>query len=134
MSKRSPEPDMSNSTEPESKQVKLSTPPPEAIDSTTPSSSEPTSTTTPKGEPLPPVSPAAETQELSQEKDEEKEEKRTEGIKIEELNPIRAMYQEKSLQGWPEDEQDQVEYPYSQEFNEKVYIWSVRKLFAQIIA
>jgi len=145
MSKRSVSPpEMTDSIEPEPKQVKRSTTPPgpPPPNSETPSS-EPTSSTTPTREPLPPVSPTAEVQEEEEPLEQEEQSERKEGIKIEELNPIRFMYDEKSLQGWPEDEQDQVEYPYSQEFNEKVYIWSVttsslrfpiRKLRATVFA
>ncbi|GAA6059429.1 hypothetical protein JCM10212_003661 [Sporobolomyces blumeae] len=53
----------------------------------------------------------------------EEEPPKPEGIKIAGLDPIRAMYAVKSLQGFPEDEQDEVFYPYSDKHNDKVIIW-----------
>jgi hypothetical protein len=48
------------------------------------------------------------------------------GIKVDELKNVTKMYEEGTqLKGWPEDEQDEVLYPFDRELNDKIYIWSV---------
>jgi hypothetical protein len=104
------------------------------------STSEQPQTTSEEDTPLPPVSddveprddaPEApvETEEKEEEptpEEESTEVKRGKGIKIDELKNVKVMYEEgNQLVGWPEDEQDEVLYPFDEKLNEKVYIWLV---------
>jgi len=105
------------------------------------STSEQPQTTSEEDTPLPPVSddveprddaPEApvETEEKNDEEptpeEESTEVKRGKGIKIDELKNVKVMYEEgNQLVGWPEDEQDEVLYPFDEKLNEKVYIWLV---------
>ncbi|GAA5954003.1 hypothetical protein JCM3765_000721 [Sporobolomyces pararoseus] len=106
-----------------------------AIESELPASDQQPSTnggTTVEGEEdatLPPVSDEAVPEENASEKDEEKEEEepkveRAKGLKVQQLKNIKVMYEEgTTLVGWPQEEQEQVLYPYDEKLNEKVYIW-----------
>ncbi|GAA5900538.1 macro domain-containing protein [Sporobolomyces salmoneus] len=75
----------------------------------------------------PPVEPTPE-ESAAEEKGKEVEEpplvQRGTGIKVEELDNIKVEYEQGTrLVGWPEDEQDEVLYPFDAKLNEKVYIW-----------
>ena len=79
---------------------------------------------------LPPVSDEAVPEEnvgeeeAGKEKEDGSKVERATGIKVDQLKNIRVMYEEgTTLVGWPQDEQDQVLYPYDEKLNEKIYIW-----------